>query len=265
MDGLTHLRILPPHWRLLLLLALPVLGACQPAPPNPAINVAAASSLTATLKELGAAFARQGGAPVVVIPGATGSLAQQLRNGAPFDLFLSADQRHVDQLIQQGLMAADSRLPFAQGELVLALPPEATTGIAGLGDLGRLGGPLAIANPDHAPYGAAARQALQNAGLWQDLQARLIFAETVRQAAMMVQSGNASAGLIARSTALESGLRPIPLARAEYDPIVHVGAVSNRRQLHPQAGRFLRFLASREGQRILRAHGFRPLEGEVQP
>jgi|Deesub1362A_J573_1020465.scaffolds.fasta_scaffold02338_6 molybdate transport system substrate-binding protein len=244
----------------LLLLAFTALGACSQAPRTGTLKVATASSLTATLKEIADSFAGQGEVQVAIIPGATGSLAQQLRNGAPFDIFLSADQVHVDQLIQEGLLAPESRMPFARGELVLVQSGDMHGPLRGLADLAHVDGSLAIANPDHAPYGAAARQALQNAGLWEALQDRLIVAETVRQAAMIVQSGNAAAGLIARSTALEAGLQPIILPDAHYAPIIHVGALTLRAGRHAQAEALLRFLLSPEGGRILLEHGFQPLE-----
>jgi len=238
--------------------ALAVLGACTPADQVP-LSVAAAASLTGAFEELAQGYQSAGGGPVRLSFASTGALAEQLRNGGPFDVFAAADAQHVDDLIGEGILTRPSRVLFAEGRLVLLFSPTFDGDPA---DITVLLGPgvkrIAIANPEYAPYGVAARQFLQSAGLWEAVQSRLVMGETVRQAAVFVQTGNADAGLVALSV-VAPGDRFVMLPTNGYAPIQHVAAIRAESPHAEQAQRFLDYLLSSDAGRILEKYGLQPM------
>ena len=170
-------------------------------PPNPVPHVAAAADLQFALPELVAAFTRNGGAPLRLSFGSSGNFARQIVQGAPFELFLSADETYILRLADQGL-TADRGALYAVGRLVLFAPHGSTLKADGqLADLktaladGRLKR-FAIANPEHAPYGRAARAALQHARLWESIQPKLVLGENAAQATQFAGSGSSQGGIV---------------------------------------------------------------------
>jgi molybdate transport system substrate-binding protein len=246
--------------RLWLWLIVPVIG-CGPGAPadREPLRVAAASDLQAAFGELAEAFQRQSGVPVDFVAGSSGNLARQIRQGAPFDVFLSADRARVRELAEEGIVRPESVRAYAIGSLVVAVSQASGVAVASLDDLAR---PevkrIAIANPDHAPYGAAARQALQRAGLWEALEPRLAMAETVRQALQFVQTGNAEAGLVGRAIADVPGIAVVPVDPGLHDPIVQALGIVAASRRGGEAGRFAAFLLGPDGQKILARKGFKP-------
>jgi len=177
------------------LAALPAAGAP---------GVAAASDLKFALDEIALAYARDTGAPVRLSYGSSGNFRRQIAEGAPFEIFLSADETYVLALAKEGRLE-DAGTLYAIGRLVLFAPAGSPVdpgkGLEGLAALARAGGVarFAIANPAHAPYGRAAKQALERSGAWAPLEGRLVLGENVSQAAQFAVSGNAAAGLFAYS------------------------------------------------------------------
>ena len=169
-----------------------------------ATSVAAAADLKFALGAIVAGYEKETGRKVVLAFGSSGNFARQIPQGAPFDLFMSADEEYIFRLAEQGLLRDQGRL-YAIGRIALLVPngsPLAVDGqllglAAALAD-GRLQR-LAIANPQHAPYGRAARAALEHAGLWQSLQGKLVLGENVAQAAQFALSGSAQGGIVAWS------------------------------------------------------------------
>lgn len=174
------------------------------AAPAASLTVAAASDLQFALTPLADAFTAATGKPVKLVFGSSGTLTSQMLRGAPFHVFLSADEALVFKLADAGLTVDRGQL-YAIGRLGLFVPRGSPLRADGsLADLravlqsGRLG-KFAIANPEHAPYGARAREALQHAGLWEAIQPHLVLGENVSQAAQFAVSGGAQGGLIALS------------------------------------------------------------------
>jgi molybdate transport system substrate-binding protein len=167
------------------------------------LRIAAAADLQYALTDLAAQYEKQTGAKLAINYGSSGNFFAQIQNGAPFDLFFSADLDYPKKLTDAGFAESDSLQIYAAGRLALWLPPDSpldpTTGLKILLDP-RIQ-KIAIANPEHAPYGRAAVAALQNAGLYDHLKSKLVFGENISQAAQFVQSGSAQAGLIALSLA----------------------------------------------------------------
>ena len=219
------------------------------------LRVAAAANLSPALPEVVAAFERAyPGVQVGITYGASGQLAEQVRLGAPFHIFLSASPVYVEHLVQEGKVL--EQRSFARGRLVLFLPRRLGPAPEGLEALTRPGiRRIVLANPEHAPYGVAALAALKRSGLYPRVASRLIFAANVGQAAQMALQG-ADAGLISLAAALHPTLR----SRGSYwlvpqtlhPPLLQVAAL-----LEDDAGarRFLSFLTSDEAAVIWRRHG----------
>jgi molybdate transport system substrate-binding protein len=228
---------------------------------RPVLRVAAASDLQTALPAVAERFQAASGVEVVTTFGSSGQLADQIRAGAPFDVFLSANRAFVEALAAEKVVKADSVRPYAQGSLVLAVNREANAPVMTLADLAR---PevkkVALANPDTAPYGAAAKQALQRAGLWDALgrDRKIAQSETVRQALQYVQTGNAEAGLVGRAIARVPEVRIVEVDPGLYDPIVQSLGITARTGQPEAAERFARFVLGDEGQAMLRDSGFAP-------
>lgn len=169
--------------------------------------VAAAANLQFALEEIAESFAKDTGMRVRLAFGSTGNLARQIREGAPFELFLAADDAVPLALHRDGF-TRDAGMIYALGRIVLVAPAgsplDPAQGLEGVRALLQAGAitRFAIANPDHAPFGIAAREALSAAGIWDDLQPYLVLGENVSQAAQFALSGNAEGGIIAYSLAL---------------------------------------------------------------
>ncbi len=247
---------------LLGVLAAVALAAWNPvagtrAPDSGPLTVAAASDLQVVLPEVGGAWMRHFGETVQFTFGASGDLARQIEQGAPVDLFLAADDSYVAQLSAAGLLFQDTQRVYARGRLALATPRRPGVAVRCLADLLLPGvRHVAIANPAHAPYGRVAREALRKAGIWQQIQSRLVFAPNVRQATQMVETGNADAGIIALAGVSEADLEWTALDDGLYLPLRQTLAVLNRTPRESAARDFAHFLCGPAGRRILARHGF---------
>jgi len=247
---------------LALALAAGLLGAGQARPPA-VVRVAAAADLKFALDEIAAAFQAASGRKLRLNFGSSGNIASQLRQGAPFELFLSADEGFVFQLADAG-RTLDRGTLYAEGRIVLFTPagsPLTPDGSfndlrAALAD-GRLQH-FAIANPEHAPYGRAAEQALKGQGLWEAIQPKLVLGENVAQAAQFAASGSAQGGIIAYSLARSPTLAP--LGRHALIPSEWHAPLRQRMVLMKGAGdtakAFYAYLQSQAARAILRKHGF---------
>lgn len=225
--------------------------------------IAAASDLSAALPEVAAAFQARTGQTVRLTFGSSGNFTQQIRNGAPFEVFLSADEAYVDDLAKAGRTEGAGAL-YAIGRLGLFAPQGSTVrvdpalkGLAAAIQAGRVR-KFAIANPEHAPYGRAAREALQHAGLWAGLQGRLVLGENVSQATQFAISGGADAGMIPLSLALTAPVKAagaFALVPADWHrPLRQRGVLI--RDASPTARAFFAFLQGREARAILARYGF---------
>ena len=237
--------------------------------PAQTLRIAAAADLQFVLPDLAAQYEKQTGAKLAITYGSSGSFFAQIQNGAPFDLFFSADLDYPKKLIQAGFADSDSLQIYAAGRLVLWLPPDsALDPAAGLKVLldPRIQ-KIAIANPEHAPYGRAAAAALQNAGLYDQLKPKLVLGENISQAAQFVQSGNAQAGLIALSLALSPAMKNGKLWNVPPDryPSIEQAVVVLKTLPNKQAAvSFLTFLKSPQARATFERYGYSaPTSAEV--
>lgn len=241
-----------------LLAVLALLATGCPAAQEPGLTVAAAANVNFAFDELGTRFTEQSGIPLTFVFGSTGTLAQQIENGAPFDVFAAADEITIDRLAAQSLTLDGSRRTYAQGRLVIVVNRASGLTVVSLADLADPAiTRIAIANPEHAPYGQAAREALSATGLWDTLQDRIVWAETVRQALQFVQTGDAAAGLVALSIADVPEVATTSVPDDLYQPINQAMAVLSRTTRPDAARQFLDFVTGSEGQAILKRYGYR--------
>lgn len=221
------------------------------------LTVAAASDLYHAFAEIGQLYTERTGVEVTFTFGASGNLASQIENGAPVDLFAAADVSYVDQLIEAGALIPETRRVYALGHLVLAASTRAGTEADELTDLlDPAVGYIAIANPNHAPYGRAAREALESAGLWEALQPKLVLAENARQALQYVQTGNADAGLVPHSLAGVPEITCVPVDPSLHSPLEQALAVVAGSPLADEARRFADLVTGPEGRAVLERYGF---------
>lgn len=238
---------------LYLLLLISAAAGAQP------LRIAAASNIAPAVELAAQLYAHQTGAPQpVVSPGASGTLQRQLRQGAPFDLFISADSARVQQLADEGVLLPTTVRPYAQGKLVLAVAPGTGGDLADLAEvLRRHRGRLAIPNPQHAPYGAAAVQVLQLLRLEEEILPNAVFAENVGQAMRYVQTGNVDLAFLPASLALQEQLAHHPIDGALHEPIVQsLGVVDGGNVV--EALRFVELFTSTEFLARLLHQGYAP-------
>ncbi|HEY64106.1 MAG TPA: molybdate ABC transporter substrate-binding protein [Caldilineae bacterium] len=219
--------------------------------------VAAASSLRGAFDDIARAFEEETGTSVTISFGSSGQLAQQIENGAPFDVFASANEAYVDRLAERGFVLLDTRRVYARGRLALVVNRERGASVKRLEDLADPSlGPIAIANPDHAPYGLAAYQALERRRLWEQVRSRIVMGENVRQALQFVQIGDAPVGIVALSIADVPEVDYTPISTELHDPLNQT-LVILRDSRHPElARRFVAFVTGTAGRAILQRYGF---------
>lgn len=226
------------------------------------LRIAAASDLEFVLPDLTAQYEKQSGVKLAITYGSSGNFFAQIQNGAPFDLFLSADNTYPRKLAEAGYGDANSVAIYARGLLAIWLSPDSPLDLTADGFRTLLDPriqKIAIANPSHAPYGRAAIAALRNVGLYDQLKSKLVLGENVSQAAQFVQSGSAQAGLIALSLALS----PAMMSGKRYElygwryPTIEQSAVVLKSSTNKQvAGAFLEFLKSPEARGIFKRYGY---------
>ena len=223
----------------------------------PALVVYAASDLDMAFREIKPLFEKATGARVTLVMGSTGNLAKQIEHGAPADVFFAANESFVDDLRAVGAVIPQTRTLYAQGRIVLAVPKRSVITVRELADLLK---PevrrVAIANPAHAPYGRAAQEALERAGVWEKVKPKLVYGENIRHALQFVETGAVEAGIVALSIADAPGIAYAPIERALYAPLNQVAAVV-KRSPHPDLGAaFIQFVNGAEGRPILKRYGF---------
>ncbi|QAV27113.1 molybdate ABC transporter substrate-binding protein [Neobacillus thermocopriae] len=225
--------------------------------PSQELKIAAASDLTLAFHEIGQQFEKQTGTKVTFIFGSTGQLAEQIKNGAPFDVFAAANVQYVDELNDKGLIVPDTRQIYAIGRIGIATKADNPLVVQTLEDLLK---PevkkIAIANPNHAPYGLAAKQALEKAGIWEKVKNKLVYGKNISDTFAYIESGNAEAGIIALSLVKKGEVRFQLIDDAMHEPIQQAIAVIKKTKHEKQAQEFIQFLNRSAGQQIMKKYGF---------
>jgi molybdate transport system substrate-binding protein len=226
------------------------------------LKVAAASDLTFAFKDVGARFEKQTGNSLKLTYGSSGNFFSQIQNGAPFDLFFSADVSYPQKLEAAGLTEPGTIYDYATGKLVMWVPNasklDLSRGLSVLLDPGIR--KIAVANPLHAPYGAAAVAALHHAGIYDQVKDKFVLGENISQTAQFVQSGNADVGLLALSLALapamKSSGRYVEVPASDYPPLIQAGVILKSSGNKELANQFLKFLKEPGTVALMERYGF---------
>jgi len=249
------------HRVLVILLAVAIV--CNRGARAGELSIAAASDLVFCLEDLHRAFAKvHPDITLKVTTGASGNIFAQINNGAPFHVYLSADMRYPRELIKAGLADEGSLTLYAIGHLVVWTASDEIDISEGVRSLTRGSvRKVAIANPEHAPYGRAARAALEHFNLWDVLKGKLVFGENIAQTAQFVETGNADAGLVALSIVLAPNLKSkgrwIEVPEHAYPRLEQGAVITKAGTTNPASSAYIEFLASREARRIFDRFGFR--------
>ncbi len=213
------------------------------------LHVAVASNFLFPLKQLAIRFKQETGIELITSSGSTGTLYAQISNGAPYGVFLAADKRRPRLLVEKGYAVKESRITYAYGQIILwgndrhvVTDKDSEKCLARLKQSGR----LAIANPQTAPYGTAAKESLLALGLWEKIKPRMVFGKSIAQTYQFVDTGNADFGIVARSEYLRMGQqRPgcVWTIPAEYyNPLEQQAVILKRAEENANAATFMAFL-----------------------
>lgn len=246
------------------LCAVSMAGAAEEkeVPGSPRILCAVAANAVPAVERLARAFEQRTSCSVVISSGATGLLMRQALEGAPFDLFISADMAAVRRLAKEGVVTSASVAPYARGRLMLWQRNGSLPRIKGLRDLAlpeasRLR--VALANPETAPYGEAARIALEEAGITlHSLKGRIVIGEDIRQALQYAETGNADIALVAASLVAQRKEKGIEITLGKRDLLIQGLGLMTRSATKACAEKFRLFLLSREAGEVWREFGYLP-------
>jgi molybdate transport system substrate-binding protein len=263
-DRDLHMNIRRVAWFVALLVSLATFVRAQD------LTVAAAADLQSAMLEISSRFQKETGKTVKVIYGSSGNFLQQIQNGAPFDMFFSANLDYPKKLEAAGLTEADSFYEYAVGKIVVWVPNDSKLDIgSGLPSLlNPAVNKIAIANPLHAPYGQAAVAAMKKEGVYEKLQSKFVMGENISQTASFALSGSVDAGIIALSLALSPNLKDkgrfTEIPSKDYPPIEQ-GCVILKSSQHKEAAKaFLSFVKSGAIAELFRAYGF-AVPGNTSP
>ncbi|KMY52664.1 molybdenum ABC transporter substrate-binding protein [Bacillus sp. FJAT-27231] len=222
--------------------------------------ISAAASLTDALDELQSSFEDEH--PDIDLTfnfGSSGKLAQQIEQGAPADVFLSASNQDMDKLQDKNLIQKDSRLEFAKNSLVLIAKKEQSIPISSFEEITlKKMDHLAMGEPESVPAGRYTKEVLEHLNIWESLQNKLVLGSDVRQVLTYIESGNADLGVVYASDALTSDkVKVVSKAKSEWhEPIVYPGAITSHSEHAKAAKLFLDYLTSTEGKEVLHQYGF---------
>jgi molybdate transport system substrate-binding protein len=252
-----------PHWFRVVAALLVALVLCTPGrAAAEEITVAAAADLTFAFKDVGARFEKQTGNTVKFSFGSSGNFLSQIQNGAPFDMFFSADIGYPKKLEAAGLIEPGTLYEYATGKIVIWVPNASTLdlkqGLAVLTDSHI--NKIAIGNPEHAPYGRAAVAAMKHDNVYDKVSSKLVMGENIAQAAQFVESGNADVGILALSLALAPNLkakgRYVVIPPTDYPPLEQAVVIVKSSEKKATAKQFLAFIKTPPIVSLMRDYGF---------
>ncbi|MGI6686059.1 MAG: molybdate ABC transporter substrate-binding protein [Bacillota bacterium] len=223
------------------------------------LSVAAAANLTKSFSDIGNAFTEETGIPLSFVFGSTGQLTQQIKNGAPVDLFAAADTISIEILAEEKLIDKETIKNYALGNIVLVPYDQGDYLAKSLADLTH---PqikiIALANPETAPYGKAAQELLQTAGIWDEVKEKIVFGKNIDEVLTYVKTGNADAALVAKSLVYQTETKYYEDQSwlSLYRPIVQALGVMENSKNKDAAIRFAQFILSKKGQKILQDYGY---------
>ncbi|MCS7287275.1 MAG: molybdate ABC transporter substrate-binding protein [Anaerolineae bacterium] len=224
--------------------------------PTEEFNIGAAPTVMKALDEVAMDFR---GCKVNISYASSGQIAQQVRQGAPFDLLILADKDYIEALAREGYVLEESIKTYARTNLVVWIPEDGPR-LENLRELIYIPGKIAVANPEYAPSGKAAVQALRAAGLWEELKDKLVYAENLREATQYAEVGSASAAITSLSLVLDLKGHYFVIPKELYTPLEQSLAIVKGAKHEKCARDFIAHFLGPEGKNILKKHGFEVLE-----
>lgn len=221
------------------------------------LTVAAAADLTKAFTDIENVFEKQNNCDVQITYGSTGTSLEQIKNGAPYDVFAAANISAIEELKQKEMIFPDTQELYAIGRIGTATKVGSSIKVKNLQDLTK---PeikkIAIANPEHAPYGLAAKQALESVGLWDKVKNKLVYGKNIQDTLTLITTGNAEAGIIALSIYDKNEVTFTLIDNNLHKPLQQSIAVVKPTQREQLARKFIKFVNSKEGRQIMIKYGF---------
>jgi len=221
------------------------------------LTVSAAADLNYVFPEIGKLWEQETGNQIAFNFGSTGQLAQQIERGAPVDLFAAANKKFVEELEEKGLLLSNTKALYGIGRLTLWQREDSTLEIKDIKDLTK---PeirrVAIANPDHAPYGVAAREALQSVGIWDEIQPKLVFGENIKQTQQYAETGNVDIAIAALSISVGKPGKWVLVSADLHKPLEQMLAVPKSASYPEVAKQFAAFINGEKGRPLMQKYGF---------
>ncbi|MFJ7935145.1 molybdate ABC transporter substrate-binding protein [Sporosarcina sp. NPDC096371] len=225
------------------------------------LMISAAASLTDALTDMKASFeSEHDNITLTINPGSSGKLVQQIENGAPADVFLSASKKDMDTLEAGELLLNETRVNLTENELVLITNKDETSTVESFEDIDPATiAHFAIGEPESVPVGRYTKEVLDHIGLWESLQGKMVLGSDVRQVLTHVEMGNADLGVVYASDAkISDQVKVVATANAEWhEPIVYPGAIIADTKNPEEAKLFMEYLTSKEGKEVLKKYGFK--------
>lgn len=222
------------------------------------LRIAAAADLSLAFKEIATQFEQETKIPTEITFGSTGTTAMQIENGAPYDIFAAADVSYVDKLNQKGFIITDTQQLYAQGRIGVASLKGSTLNIKGLEDLANnpMIKKIAIAEPSHAPYGKAAKQALEHRNLWAKVEPKMVYGQNIQDTLAILKSGNVDAAIIALSIYKPDEVEFKLIDASWHDPLNQAMAVLKTTKQEDNARQFIAYVNGENGRGIMKRYGF---------
>jgi molybdate transport system substrate-binding protein len=243
------------------------IAACSSKPSGRRVRVAAASDLAKAFEEVAKEFTSRTKITPEITFGSSGLLAKQIEQGAPFYLFAAANKDFVANVVKAGRCDGATAKIYGRGGIVVwarngVVPP---VRLADLADASRYKR-IAIANPDHAPYGLAAKQALQRSGLWEQVEPRIVLGDNIQTTMLYAREGNVDVAIVALSLAVvAAGGAYLPIDQQLHDPLDQQLVVCGNGEEADAARQLAAFIGSREGREIMTRYGFSTQQAQSAP
>ncbi|MBZ4644707.1 MAG: molybdenum transporter substrate-binding protein [Clostridia bacterium] len=228
------------------------------------LTIAAAADLVIAFKEIGDLYEKNTGDKLKLIFSSSGTAREQIENGASYDVYASANIKFVDDLIEKDKIIADTKELYAIGRVGVATKIGSPLQVKEVSDLLKTDfKKIAMANPEHAPYGLAAKQALESLGLWEKLKDKMVYGKDIQDTLALIKSGNVEAGFISLSVVNKDEVNFLLIDDKLHQPLKQAMAVVKGTKLEKEARNFIKFVNGEQGREIMKKYGF-VLPGEIK-
>lgn len=222
------------------------------------ITVAAAADLVVAFKEIAVMYEKENDCKVNLIFSSSGTAKEQIINGAPYDVYASANVKFVDELIEKNMVIPNTKELYGIGRIGVAISVDSKLKITSANDLLKNDfKKIAIANPDHAPYGLAAKEALISLGLWDKLKDKLVYGKDIQDTLSLIKTGNADAGFIALSVVNKKDVEFLLIDDKMHKPLEQAIAVIKGTKNEADARKFIKYVNGVKGREIMKKYGFK--------